>query len=455
MDIKTHIQIPSKRVFFLDWLAITAKDPFGVFSGGNFKKEIHSTCKRFKAVYVREIRSYERVYFVFMGKVKIGEVSARPKSSIIKPLIIFKIENELLYRQELYSTIELFLKGFKVRFRGYSRVDIACDYVRTDFTDNFVKNLIDKKNLHLGRKKGFRYEYYTKGNDGFRFTTKEGQADIQLSSYDKTNEIKEVSGKHYISEAWRKNGINAVTIAPKNPKRETHTAYFTSVQRIEVRVKGAEFMRLKHHVPNEDGEAQTNDLGLKFLKRIQDQTVLSWMFGEFSENFLGWRMPKRKDTKKSRMDKVKCFTHRQCKDTKLIRDRRAKTALNKVTRSKRTIKTLIRNAVFETGDFSCWVKSLANFAKEHHLENFLFEKVDYWFREFEAESPLFWSKEEFLGEYEKELESLQNQWKGETYKATGHTQTIKDLEFIQKVEKVEENLKDECLEQSIKNTIFA
>lgn len=158
---------------------------------------------------------------------KFAVLAMNPYSSVIdKDMVIVKIENRALYHADLYRRIVLMMDALGLVYRSITRLDIACDLAC------FVGGLHPLELLERYRcndfiKRGSRsYNQwltapYSAATAPFKLGEQLANAkhvthsvswggatsDAHVKMYNKTREIKRESGKRYIMNWWRKNGL--------------------------------------------------------------------------------------------------------------------------------------------------------------------------------------------------------------------------------------------------------
>ena len=184
----------------IDWLSINYN--------GILCKSILFTAKETskRSKYFNKITEY------LAGSEIFCTVASEPFSSILeKDLVQIKISNRFLYQKGLVSSIKMFLSEHDLKFKGFSRIDIAYDF--NYFFDalppqNFIYNFLSEEYQRAGRgtwhssgkhQESLVYEYLGFGS---RYS------DIRAYLYNKSTEMREVVNKPYIKEQWLKNGLD-------------------------------------------------------------------------------------------------------------------------------------------------------------------------------------------------------------------------------------------------------
>jgi hypothetical protein len=185
-----------------------------------------------------------------------------------------KLENKILYTGDWFEILEYLRKNLQLFFKNITRLDIAVDGVNYlyDFLNDYLKGKYDKELLKIGRAKFNCYQFNEKSRVFENFTLGKPSSDKMMSFYMKSKEIKD-SGKFYILDFWRKNGIDT-----------------KKVFRAEIRLKNEYLKYIK-------------DFNLSDL---QEKNFLLSLFKKSTKNYFEFAV-KRKDSNISRMERLDLF----------------------------------------------------------------------------------------------------------------------------------------------------
>lgn len=194
----------------IDWLSVNYLVENSPLCGDEF----HTTALK----YIPEnytTRQFRYVYYVYDNYTneEIGVIVCNPLSKILdNRLHQVKISNWLLYTDMAKSYLHRIKEDLHAKFLSISRIDICADMVGFDF-----KKFIEKYHNNELREKSPKNvsEYYKKYNiDGKQESVYTGiswgskSSDWTAKIYDKIREIQEESGKLYILDYFKANGIN-------------------------------------------------------------------------------------------------------------------------------------------------------------------------------------------------------------------------------------------------------
>lgn len=169
----------------------------------------------------------------------IASVTINPFSSILQPnMFICKIENRVLYQDNLYSRVVFMCNALGLVYEGLTRFDLCVDLYNFSALDIGNKGHEEDLISPLSLLRAYRKNRYIKAGSR-RYsdwrtaplspsmitgvvdddllsaehithcvTWGGSTADVHVKMYNKSHEIKESSGKQYISAYWRANGLN-------------------------------------------------------------------------------------------------------------------------------------------------------------------------------------------------------------------------------------------------------
>jgi hypothetical protein len=218
---------------------------------------------------------FKNLFEVFWHGEKIGYLLSHPRSCVMKEgLIQLKIENHILYTEELSDIVEFFSNKFT--FNNISRMDLAID-TTSEIRQWIHKKVIRDEAYELKGKallSGFKYDSGTKMFESYYIGSK--SSDKQLVVYDKTKEL-EHSNKAYIREFWLKNGLLMTE--------------GTTIDRVEIRLQGKAIKKLALDIE-------------KMLLRLKDSEFMASLMKTQLNNFFQFveTSEKSSDTNRARRD---------------------------------------------------------------------------------------------------------------------------------------------------------
>lgn len=236
--IKTSVQVSNVGV---DWLQLHFRGVWA--SNGVF------TVKRTES----ETKVFKNVSDVYIGALKVGTFTAEPKSPVLNPsMIIFKFDNEILYKYDYMQIFDLMKKHFESSFVSVSRLDVCRDFNLFRFglkPENLIKRFLRDEYLKIGKGKFKVFGGVEHGTvfDYLRFGT--GTSEQSAYLYNKSKELKEATYKPWIVEKWGALGLDVNA----------------DVWRLEISLKGQSF----NHLDKESGEVEKLDIEvLRDLKKL-------------------------------------------------------------------------------------------------------------------------------------------------------------------------------------------
>ncbi len=151
-------------------------------------------------------KHFNQICEIYEHHNKIGEVAFNPRSPILhKKTVILKIENKILYKDDLYYTINKVIAHLKIDIISLTRVDLCCDFpkfMNHQLPNSFIEKFMKNEYLKIGRgqfkvvgtqKKINSYEYLRFGSS---------TSDVSAYLYNKSKELNNVKNKPYIRENW-------------------------------------------------------------------------------------------------------------------------------------------------------------------------------------------------------------------------------------------------------------
>jgi len=222
-------------------------------------------------------KNYKSVLEVFFKGEKVAYICCHPRSfEIMKPnQCSLKLENKILYTEEWFEILEYLRENLKIHFKNITRIDIAVDGVNFlyDFLNDYIRGKYKNEILKIGRAKFNAYQFNEKNLSFENFTLGKPSSDKMMSFYMKSKEIKD-SGKYYILDFWRKNGLDVKKIF-----------------RAEIRLKNEYLKYIK-------------DFNYKNLK---DKNYVLSLFKRSIKNYFDFAVKSKKDSNISRMERLDLF----------------------------------------------------------------------------------------------------------------------------------------------------
>lgn len=197
----------TKELLNIDWLTINYIVEQSPLNEGI---EFHSDKLKFIPQNY-STRQFRYVYFVYniYEKDEIATIVCTPMSKIIDcRLHQVKLSNWVIYQENRANYLKMIKEALKGKFLSLSRLDLCIDIVGFDFY-GFIKKY--HENQIREKKPKDVTEYYKKYNGdsvytGISWGSK--LSDWTAKIYDKIREIQEQSGKLYILDYFKENGID-------------------------------------------------------------------------------------------------------------------------------------------------------------------------------------------------------------------------------------------------------
>jgi hypothetical protein len=185
-----------------------------------------------------------------------------------------KLENKILYTDEWFKILEYLRENLKLAFKNITRLDIALDGVNYlyEFLNDYIRGKYKSELIKIGRAKFNCYQFHEKNLSFENFTLGKPSSDKMMSFYMKSKEIKD-SGKFYISDFWRKNGLDE-----------------KKVFRAEIRLKNEYLKYIKDFA----------------ISDLQEKNFLLSLFKRSIKNYFEFAV-KRKDKNITRMERLDLF----------------------------------------------------------------------------------------------------------------------------------------------------
>lgn len=164
-------------------------------------------------------RQYKNLWHVFIGKDSICDIQETPhEGNVLESMsCIFKIDNRLLYRSDLWEIIDDFCRDHGVTIRSLTRIDICADFnelIEYEHPEDLIHDFAKSKIRHIGQGKGATYfETYNRAEDDTQRLRYTGisfgghSSDCRVYMYNKTKELL-IKDKPYIRDTWKMAGLN-------------------------------------------------------------------------------------------------------------------------------------------------------------------------------------------------------------------------------------------------------
>ena len=168
-------------------------------------------------------RQFSMLANVYISREKIGVLQAYPRTSTLpRNAMIFKVENQWLYRPDWRAQIGLVFRTLHIVPKSISRIDLAADFNRFAcglHPIEFIRGFMTGEIKHKGRGAGHcdfvqRYAYLKGENrlvDTLHFnalTIGKKTSDAHCYLYNKTLELEQIKMKPWIVECWSQAGFN-------------------------------------------------------------------------------------------------------------------------------------------------------------------------------------------------------------------------------------------------------
>ena len=197
----------TKELLNIDWISVNYFVESSPLSTGN---EYHSNSLRF----IPEnygTRQFRYIYYIYIdcSREPIASLVCSPLSKILDVrLHQVKLSNWVLYSDMAQTYLQWIKQDLNAKFVSLSRLDLCVDMVGFDFY-GFIKKYHDNK-LREKKPKEVTEHYKKYDNESIYTGISWGSklSDWTAKIYDKIREINEVSGKQYILDYFKANGID-------------------------------------------------------------------------------------------------------------------------------------------------------------------------------------------------------------------------------------------------------
>ena len=318
-------------------------------------------------------RQYNDIYEVYYQDRIFGNFTANPKTSIIaEDSITFKADNELLYTTHFFHVFSLFLSAFDLKFKSFSRIDLAIDFCQGEDLNAFFHRFDEYYTLKGNKPEN---KIYREGSVITGFHLGKSTAQKQLVCYNKTKEILERSQKNYIIDFWEQNGL-----VPRGYEPSIHG----DVYRLELRLFRDVLVKFREVIFNKEERKKGFPLSFDFFS--SSNKMLSLYRDSCSNFFEFYRTADYyKGCNISRLESFIPidFTPFPFDQVRLVR-KYHRSAKNHITRYRRLIKSFLRQYI-ETNDSDYLVKMYTT-GIDYKLLGFINDKLPRWIDEITKES---------------------------------------------------------------------
>lgn len=263
---------------------------------------------------------------------KIGVMSAVPHqgNNCAPGSSIFQAENSLLYRSDVWQTLDATFAALDVRVSHLTRLDVALDGVGLlDAADEFYRDEMavklgyeESEKLAQVGKAGFKVDCFDNGQVT-NFYVGSMSSKKSMNGYAKGQRI-EIENKQYIREAWRGAGL----IGPDADGEE--------ITRLEMRHRKEALDEL-NLINLDTGELEKFD-----WRQLRDARYLAGMFKETLRNFYGFKVVNPTDKDKSRWEDVPTIDWDVFETVEVVRISRTRTP-SETWRAKHTALKILRD----------------------------------------------------------------------------------------------------------------
>ena len=190
-----------KSILSIDWLSFHGTFANIPPTGDYTIKQSEYGTKIFAEIY----------YYYFQGK-QVATVTTKPRSTALQSdLSIIKFDNWCLYIPNLFDFVNYVLDMIGFTVKGFSRLDLALDFNRFENGidgHTLISQFVKDEYLHNGRGK-FAISGVQKFTSTFEYLRLGSQSSpVRAYLYNKTTEMAEVKQKNYITDLWRREGLD-------------------------------------------------------------------------------------------------------------------------------------------------------------------------------------------------------------------------------------------------------
>lgn len=169
-----------------------------------FRKKEYST-RHFSEVY--EVYNWQGLLYCTIQRVPFSRV-------IDMTAMIVKLANSFLYKPYFASDFKIFLNTIGFEFRGFSRLDICCDFKKFKnglLPQSFIRGFMDNRYLKNGRS-SYKLQGEQLNEHVFEYLKfGSNESDVSVYLYNKSKELRDVKIKPHILQKWEANGLDQTT----------------------------------------------------------------------------------------------------------------------------------------------------------------------------------------------------------------------------------------------------
>lgn len=151
---------------------------------------------------------FKQIWNIYESATKICTLSFEPNSPILPfDMISIKFDNGFLYCSNLKERVEEFFKENNITLKYWSRIDVAHDitsFYNNLYPQNFIKRLKRDIYLKCGYSKSSTIDTQHRITEYHYLKYGTYNCDVSVKLYNKSLEMKEVTLKKHIVEAWKK-----------------------------------------------------------------------------------------------------------------------------------------------------------------------------------------------------------------------------------------------------------
>lgn len=248
----------TKVCVVLDWLAILFMDNNDGIPEADNEEEVRSitdniTLKNFG----KGTKDYKTVWHVLYNGEHYATLLSHGRNGkfVKKGLVRVEYKNHLLYSSSLWPFYKELVEALNLKYVNISRVDIAIDGANylLHWLNAYIKQDASKKIVELkGKKQTFSSNVWER-TSMLAQNFKIGNDKKVITIYNKSLDIVN-TGKHYIQEYWKHNGIVkelmpleilAKAMQEIPTEERTYIAGYKNLYRFEMRIRGERIAQIK------------------------------------------------------------------------------------------------------------------------------------------------------------------------------------------------------------------
>ena len=155
---------------------------------------------------------FEEIYYYYFQGKQVATVTTKPRSTALhSDLSIIKFDNWCLYIPNLFDFVNYVLNMIGFETKGFSRLDLALDFNHFENGidgHTLISQFVKDEYLHNGRGK-FAISGVQKFTSTFEYLRLGSQSSpVRAYLYNKSTEMAEVKQKNYITDLWRREGLD-------------------------------------------------------------------------------------------------------------------------------------------------------------------------------------------------------------------------------------------------------